>query len=75
MFDPCVLLIGVLFRVLVSDIRIDFCRNLLSDNRSNPIFVSPLDVPEEIVECLQDVGEPVEIRFWLVPPGLPSGKG
>src|SRR5208283_2830774 len=56
--DPRVLFVGILFGILISDIRCDLIRDLGRDELANAVCILPGDIPEEIVETPDNVGKP-----------------
>jgi len=65
MLDPGVLLVGVLLRVLIGDVRGNLVRNLGCDEIPDSVAVLPPDVSEQVVEAADDVGKPVEFGLGL----------
>ena len=65
--DAGVLLVRVLLGVLVGRVGRDSCRDVLGDQLVHAVRVGPRDVAELIVEGLEDVGEPIELRLGLAP--------
>ena len=67
MFDPGVLPIGVLTGIAVGGVPCNLGWNFLRNEAANPVLVLPGDIPELVVEGLEDVREVIEFRFWAVP--------
>ena len=66
MLDPRVLLVGVLLGVLVGSVGRHAFRDVLRDESVDAVAVGPGDVPELLVEALEDVREAVEFEFRYV---------
>ena len=66
MLDPGVLPVGVLPGVAVGGVPRNLGRDLLRNEAANPVRVLPGDIPELVVEGLEDVREAVEFRFRAV---------
>jgi hypothetical protein len=63
-----ILLVRVLHGVLISLVRCDLDRNLLSDDLSNLVLVLPVDIAELLIECPQDVTQSIKFGFGDIPP-------
>ena len=74
MLDTGVLLVRVLLRILIGRIRGNLVRDLGCDQLPDAVAILPGDVPEQIVEASDDIGEPVEFRVGLVPAAV-GGNG
>ena len=61
--DPRVLLVGVLLGVLVGPVGRHAFRDVLRDESVDAVAIGPGDVPELVVEALEDVREAVEFGF------------
>jgi len=70
MFYPCVLLVRVFLRVLISNICSHSCRDFLGNQPVYPIAISPSDVAKLIVESFEDIAEPIKLWFWLESTGF-----
>ena len=64
--DTRVLLVGVGHGVLVGPVIGDLRGKILGNHPLDLVLVLPLDVAEPVVELPDDVGETVELRFWLL---------
>jgi hypothetical protein len=54
-FNACILLVLILLRILISSISGNFFRDVLGYQLVHPVAVGPGDVPELLVECLEDI--------------------
>ena len=66
MFDPGVLPIGVLTGIAVSGVPRNLGWNFLRNETANPVLVLPGNIPELVVEGLENVREAVEFRVRAV---------
>ena len=66
MFDAGILFIGMPASVLIGAVGGNLGGNLFGNQLVHPIRVSPGDVAELVVECLEDIGEPVEFGLRLM---------
>lgn len=72
MLDPSILTVRVFHDVLMRTVLADLLRQFNRDKLRNSIRVLPFDIPEQIVELLNDVRQPIKLRFRLAPAGLPG---
>ena len=61
-----VLLVRLDHRVLVCLVPFNLRNQLLGDRLLNLVPARPIDVAEQVVELLQNIGQPVHLRFRLV---------
>ena len=68
--DPSVLFVGVALRVLVGFVRRYPLGDFFGDELTDAITVRPVDIAEEVVEGLDDRGQPFKLRLWPVTAAL-----
>ena len=56
-----------LLRILIGGVHRNIGRDLYGDKPVHPVRIRPRDIPEVIVEGLEDVAKPVEFRLGLAP--------
>ena len=65
MFDARMLPIRILLGILKRDIRRHLCWDFLADHLTHPVNTRPLNIPKQVVEALNDVAQPIQLRLWL----------